>query len=314
MRDVDKIEEQAATWVIRQDRGFRAGEREAFEAWLAAATAHKVAYLQQHDTWARADRLAVLRKPAPMREPARPVRRFPAFAVAAMLAIVFCGAGGGYYYYRTLPNIYATGVGQQQTVQLADGTRVQLNTDSRMQATVTASSRTMRLEKGEAYFEVMHDAGRPFVVLAGNRRITDIGTKFSVRLDGDRVRVLVTEGKVRVEAINGSGASGYTIATAGHAVIGQASETLVAGRSPREVIKALGWRNGVLIFDQETLVAAADEFNRYNRKQIVVLGAARDMHIGGRFRADNADIFASLIQDGLGLNVRYKDDEIIISK
>jgi transmembrane sensor len=311
MQDDGKIEEQAALWVIREDRGFTPGEREAFDAWLAAATAHKVTYLQFHDAWVRADRLSALRKPPPMREPVRSDSRRAFYAIAAALVIFLCGAGG-YYYYQTLPGIYTTAVGQQQVLRLADGTTVQLNTDSRLQARVTASSRTLRLEKGEAYFEVVHDAKRPFMVFAGNRKITDIGTKFLVRLDGDRVRVLVTEGRVRVEMADAPGSG--TIVDAEHAAITQASETLVAPRAPREVVNALSWRQGILIFDRETLAAAADEFNRYNRKHVTVLGEARDMHIGGRFRANNADVFASLIQDGLGLNVQYKGDEIIISK
>lgn len=312
MRDDGHIEEQAALWVVREDRGFAPGEREAFEAWLAASTAHKVTYLQLHDAWVRADRLSALRTPPPMRAPVGRDSWRAAYAIAAAV-LIFLGAGGGYYYYKTLPGTYATTIGQQQTLHLADGTKVQLNTDSRLQAQVTASSRTLRLEKGEAYFEVMHDAKRPFVVFAGNRKITDIGTKFSVRLDGDRVRVLVTEGQVRVEMADAPGAGAYTV-NADHAVVAQAAETLVATRQPREVAKALSWRQGVLIFDQESLAAAADEFNRYNKKRVVVLGEARDMHIGGRFRANNAEVFASLIESGLGLSVQYRDDEIIISK
>jgi transmembrane sensor len=171
----------------------------------------------------------------------------------------------------------------------------------------------MRLEKGEAYFEVVHDPRRPFVVFAGNRKIIDIGTKFSVRLDNGQVRVLVSEGEVRVENLDGKPIA-PTVADAGTALVTQDNGTLVANRAPRQVSREMSWRSGVLVFDQETLAAAAEEFNRYNRKKVVVVGQARDVRVGGRFRANNADVFASLIQTGMGLNVQYDDDQIIISK
>ncbi len=63
---------------------------------------------------------------------------------------------------------------------------------------MTSTVRTVTLDGGEAYFEVVHDARHPFVVLAGNRRITDLGTKFSVSREGDHVQVVVKEGRVRV--------------------------------------------------------------------------------------------------------------------
>ena len=89
-----------------------------------------------------------------------------------------------------------------QAVRLADGTQVELNTNTRLHADVNGLSRTVMLDSGEAYFDVVHDAKRPFTVYAGNRRITDIGTKFSVFRDGDDVRVTVREGKVRVDVLH----------------------------------------------------------------------------------------------------------------
>jgi transmembrane sensor len=315
MTDAERIEEEASLWVVREDRGLSTAEQDALTHWLDASTAHRVAYLQLQKAWGRADRLAALRPPQPMREP-RPDRgsRLPRLAaMAAVLAI--CLGGASWYYYAVLAagKTYATGIGQHQAMRLADGTRIELNTDSRLLAEVNGADRTMRLEKGEAYFDVVHDAKRPFVVFAGNRKITDIGTKFSVRLDGEQVRVLVREGEVKVETLDGRPLA-PAMADAGHRVVTQGSGLLVARLAPREVARELSWRSGVLVFDQETLAAAAEEFNRYNDKKMVVLGQARDLHIAGRFRANNADVFASLIQAGMGVDVRDTGDEIIISK
>lgn len=314
MTDVERIKEEASLWVVREDRGLSAAECDALARWLDESTSHRVAHLQMRQAWGRADRLAALRAPRPMRE-TRPdqASRLPRLAaIAAVLTLCLGGAGWYYYASGSSDQTYATEVGQHQAVRLADGTRVELNTDSRLQTQLTGSARTMRLEKGEAYFDVVHDASRPFVVFAGNRKITDIGTKFSVRLDGDQVRVLVREGEVKVETLDGRAVA--PAVEAGHAVVVQGNGLLVTDRAPREVTRELSWRSGVLVFDQETLAAAAEEFNRYNTKKVVVVGKARDLHIGGRFRANNADIFASLIQAGMDVNVRYAGDEIIISK
>ncbi|HZQ39448.1 MAG TPA: FecR domain-containing protein, partial [Rhizomicrobium sp.] len=304
MTDIDRIEEEASLWVIGEDRGLSDEERERMALWLDASTAHRVAYLKMQDVWGRADRLAALRVPQPMRQ--TPVERghmmSRLFALAAVLTVFVAGAGWYYYTTHSAGEVYATGVGQQQTVRLDDGTSIELNTDSRIQARVTETGRTMRLERGEAYFEVVHDARRPFVVFAGNRKITDIGTKFSVRLDRDQVHVLVSEGEVRVESLDRKSMA-PTVADAGTAVVAQGNGTLVANRAPRDVSREMSWRSGVLVFDQETLAAAAEEFNRYNRKKVVVVGQAREVRVGGRFRANNADVFASLIQAGMGLNV-----------
>ena len=312
MTDIERIEEEASLWVIREDRRLSAAERDQLACWLDASTAHRVAYLQMQEAWGRADRLTVARPP--MREPRRRESLLPRLAaIAAVLAICLGGAGWYYYAGQAAGQTYATGIGDHQTLRLADGTRIELNTDSRLQAQVTGRARTIRLERGEAYFEVVHDAAHPFVVLAGNRKITDIGTKFSVRLEGDQVRVLVREGKVKVETLDGRTAA-PAVADAGSSVVVQGNGLLFTNRASRDVVRELSWRSGVLVFDHETLAAAAAEFNRYNRKKVVVLGEARDLHVGGRFRANNADAFASLIQAGMGVDVRDTGDEIIISK
>jgi transmembrane sensor len=84
---------------------------------------------------------------------------------------------------------------------------------------------------------------------------------------------------------------------------------------PDEAISAtLDWRIGRLVFDQETLAEAADEFNRYNQTKIVVRGRARNIRVGGSFRQDNVESFASLIHEGFRVSVRKRGNEIIVSK
>jgi transmembrane sensor len=203
-------------------------------------------------------------------------------------------------------------VGQMQQVRLADGTRLELNTSTRMHASVTATRRTVTLDAGEAYFDVVHDASRPFVVYAGNRRITDLGTKFSVFRNGDDVRVTVREGRVRVEVLDAAGTP--VVADAGHVVITTGGETLVMAKRERDIADGLSWRIGMLIFNQQTLAEAAEQFNRYNERQIFVEGSARKIRIGGSFKANNVEVFVLLLHRGFGLSVNDEGKRIVVSR
>lgn len=320
MSRFEGIEDQAAAWLAREDRGFDASEQAAFDAWLNESTAHKVSYLRLRATWQRADRLAALRQPslAPVAKPRFAPEAWRALAAALLLTI---GIGAGGYYLMGYDDrlaetvsVYTTQVGQHQTLRLADGTNVELNTNTRLRVTLSASARVVKLEQGEAFFDVARVPGRAFVVFAGNRKITDIGTKFSVRRDGDTVQVLVAEGRVRVDVPTARNGSRSVEAGPSSMIMAKADGTLVTQKSQHDIGDELSWREGMLAFDQDTLAAAAAEFNRYNNKHIIVVGPARDLRIGGRFKPDNVEVFVSLLKEGFGLKIERTGTEIVISE
>lgn len=320
-RTADRIEQQAAVWLVQRERpDWTPGDQAALEAWLEAATAHKLAFWRLEHGWTKADRLAALRGTARPDAPAasrtrRPRRRWrmataASLAMAAVLAAAHFGGWLSAGHAR-----YETPVGGHQTLPLADGSRIELNTDTRVRAAVTASARQVWLDRGEAYFEVRHDARRPFVVWAGERRITVLGTRFSVRRDGDRVKVAVAEGRVEIApAAAGAPVRAEVVAQGGIAVA-QGASTLVTPASPERVSGALSWRRGMLTFDEATLADAAAEFNRYNTTRLV-LGdeEAAGVRIGGTFEAGNVDAFARLLGSAYGLRVTERDGAIEISR
>lgn len=306
----DKAEELAALWLAREDRGLGDAEQAAMTQWLEESTLNRVAYLRLKASWRRADRLAAQKSPTSHR-PRSPMRPRMIAAVAAMLALA-AGAGALAVWQARLQNTYITAIGATRTVRLADGTHMDLNTDTRARANVTGTARSVTLESGEAYFDVVHDARRPFTVYAGNRRITDLGTKFSVYRDGDDVRVMVREGKVKVEVV---GDAARTVeAQAGQVVVAGEGETLVMAKPVSQIADALSWREGMLVFRQQTLAEAAAQFNRYNIRRIEVEGDARNMRIGGSFKASNVDVFVLLLHRGFGLTVNDRGDRIIVSR
>jgi len=311
----ERIEDLAAHWVAREDRGLLPEENAQLMAWLEAGTSHRLAYLRLKSGWQRTERLAAFKASRQFPEDGTD-RRWRTWIMAAAAAAVVAVAGAGLWlHFRApAPIIYATQRGERPVLRLSDGTRIQLNTDTQVQTNVTRLVRTVTLERGEAYFDVVHDAKRPFVVIAGNRRITDIGTKFSVRRDGDDVKVIVTEGRVRVDIVDAPLPTAPVFADGGHVVVAKADETLVASKSLKEIDGDLAWRAGMLTFDEETLADAAEQFNRYNRRQILVTGTARDIRIGGSFRADNVDVFVLLVRNALGLKVTQENEQIVISQ
>jgi transmembrane sensor len=104
------------------------------------------------------------------------------------------------------------------------------------------------------------------------------------------------------------------VAQAGHMVITKGNESLVMARPVDDIANDLSWRSGMLVFSQQTLAEAADQFNRYNTRKIVVEGAARRIRIGGSFKVDNVDVFVLLLHRGFGLSVDDQGKRIVVSR
>ena len=309
----EETEQTAAVWLAREDRGLGVAEAMMLETWLATDTLNRVAYLRLKASWERADRLAVLKSPAALATP-HPLWRRPVSLAAIAASLLIMTTTAWLSFRPASEQVYATDIGKLQAVRLADGTRMELNTDTRVHTDVTSARRVVTLDAGEAYFDVVHDASRPFTVYAGNRRITDLGTKFSVFRDGDDVRVTVREGRVKVDVLDRAAAATPVVAQGGQVVVAKGSEALVVAQPDTDIENGLSWRSGMLVFNQQTLGDAADQFNRYNNRKIVVEGAARRIRIGGSFKADNVDVFVLLLHRGFGLSVDDKGKRIVVSR
>ena len=139
-----------------------------------------------------------------------------------------------------------------------------------------------------------------------------LGTRFSVRRDGDRLTVAVVEGRVRVEPAAREAGSAVKVLTGGDVVLADGASLILTHRPVDSVVEGLSWRDGMLTFDQSTLGEAAAEFNRYNRKQVVVRGSAANVRIGGAFEAGNVDAFARLLRQAYGLQVRDDGTQVTV--
>ncbi|MBO9694776.1 MAG: FecR domain-containing protein [Sphingopyxis sp.] len=322
MSRAEKADDAAAGWVIRRENGdWSEIDQAAFDAWLSASDGNKAAYWRLKHSWKEADRIGALGIEAAPAGPRRSLARYwiPAVLAASLVAAIWIASvpsNWGSSAPEPAVATYEARVGERKNIALADGSRVELNTHSAIRATSTSGRREVWLDNGEAYFEVRHDPQRPFVVHAGARTVTVLGTKFSVRRDGKDVSVSVVEGRVRIDELSDADdrpASTTTI-TGGMSAISDGRSTLVTQRSDERVESALAWRDGMLNFDQTTLADAAAEFSRYHRRPIVVTDeGAAGIRIGGTFQASNVEAFARLLRDAYGLHVEIAPDAIKIS-
>jgi transmembrane sensor len=351
-----RVERFASEWLTRRDSdAWSTEDQTLLDQWLEEAPANAVAFIRLEAAWARADRYRALgagfpprRVPTPeqvnrspfFNEPVassahsqpsalqrlidepqsrhRELRRPVSLAVAASLLIA--ATLGIIGHLRPSHRTYSTQVGVITSIPLQDGSRVTLNTDSEAEVALTNTERRVQLDRGEAFFEVAKDAQRPFVVEAGTKRIVVIGTEFSVRRDGEHVRVAVTQGQVRVEdtALNPSrnaplkGQEAFVL-NAGSVARGGGQGVLVQSKPLSDVLDTVSWRSGFVVFRDVDLAEAVAEFNRYNEKKIVIEAPAlAAIRLSGKFKATNFDAFVRLLEEGYPIEARSTTAGIVL--
>jgi transmembrane sensor len=294
------IREEAAAWFARRrDGACSRSEEEAFERWRDLGDDHARAYADTERAW---EQWESLQSSARMRElaaaamtataPSQRQARWRPLLAAASLAAVFVLAGIWLLPLMThTPSVaYSTGLGEQRTEQLPDGTRIVLNTQTTLQVRYSRQRREVTLQHGEAMFDVVHDAGHPFVVITAEGSITDLGTKFQVRNEDGVDTVTLLQGRVEVAARDEQK----------HLVPGEQARygASIPGIRVRQVDPATmtSWMRGRLDFSGLPLAQAVAEANRYSAVKLR-LGDPRlaDLPVGGSFRTgDNASIAAAL--------------------
>lgn len=317
---------RASEWLVLLESGdANDDDRAQFAEWLAADPSHAAAYAGLNDTWAR---LTAMRGRArdmrglesgPDATPGlgravRPKRHRRAAVAAAAATLTAVVLGGILFLPGDSQVFFETEVGERRTVSLADGSTVELNTDTELRVEITDERRRIALLRGEAFFEVAGDAARPFVVTAGQGAIRAVGTGFAVRLmSPDQVSVLVTEGIVEVR--HSSGASrpeerANPVAETPVLHRGQRAEydnesTRIEDVAPAELERSQAWRRGLLVFEDASLAEVVAEVNRYTETQIVVADPAiGGLRLGGTFKAGRLDALLYVLDKSFGIEAR----------
>jgi transmembrane sensor len=246
----------------------------------------------------------------PLRSPAaRPARPRVWLQVAACVLLAFASG----WYFLSRPQEFQTKFGEQRSVTLADGSRITLNTASKVEVDLRRDGRRIRLLEGEALFEVAHDPKRPFDVRVGDVNLRAVGTQFDVDLRLTSTTVTVVDGRVAVD-VGVSAGSGVGAGPAAARQVLEAADRLVIRQSRPGVTQhginvtaALSWTNHQLVFEKRPLGEVAEEFNRYNRQRIVIDDPGlRLQEVTGVFQSNDPSSFVAFLSGIPG--VRIQDD------
>jgi transmembrane sensor len=300
----DMMHDEAAAWVALMDAGNWTDEDEAaLQTWLRGDPRRQGALLYMQASWMAFDNVVQderLAPDAPSRSslPGVSRRTFVAGGGTALAASI----AGGLLWRRSIQS-FETQIGEIRRIPLEDGSIAAINTMSKIEVRLADAEREVMVEQGEAWFQVAKDPRRPFVVSAGRVRAQATGTAFSVRKRDGGADIIVTEGTVEAWA---DGVEGARVSlTAGEAVF--VTNDAGVRRLPTSVKSAdgaLAWREGKIELAGESLSDAADEFNRYNKRKIIITDAAVGSELlDGVFRIDDPDGFALTIKNSLNVPV-----------
>jgi transmembrane sensor len=232
-----KSRAEASAWVVQLHAPERSPALEAaFRDWLSADPEHRVEFERVTRVWVEASgvRLAGITRLETWGSPRTAWR----WAIGASTLFI-CGIGIFVAYLMWFAGVYKTDVGEQRIVRLEDGTRVSLNSSTKIVVRLSNMQRHVTLARGEAYFEVAHNRQRPFIVTAGDHDVTAVGTAFMVRFDSGNTAVTLLEGKVTVShaEVEKTVATGGIVVPAGPGsdshVTANVGQTHAPGRSTR---------------------------------------------------------------------------------
>jgi transmembrane sensor len=264
--------------------------------------------------------------------------------------------------------IYTTALGEQRSIQFADGSTVELNSRSKIRVKYSKRERDVDLLEGQALFHVAHDAGRPFIVAVGATRVRAVGTQFDVYKRSNETVVTVVEGRVAVYSTrarqdsasapnialaqthsSSANAGSSSTATASNAAVSASSSSshsageglvtpglapdtgssflLAAGEqltvtadaaqknANSNIAGATAWREREIVFESASLSDVAEEFNRYNQRQLVIEDPAlHGFHISGIFSSTDPDSLIRFLRQRPGMKVTETSGEIRVER
>jgi transmembrane sensor len=284
-----RVERAIRAWTQRHSGSWTQDDEANLQKWLAAATENRAAYEKVGRAWTATGQMGGrVSREMPSR------RRYGLWIAASLLAAlaypVWVMSDNWWNGART---DWTARRGETRTIELSDGTRVVLDSNSQIESRIGARSRLMLLKHGEALVTVAHDANRPFKVDVGPGRITDIGTRFDVESLQEKTRVSVLEGRVSV-----STARGRLMLDAGHA---SGYDNLGALLPVNGIDSAVTiWETGQRHFNADRLSDVLERITRYHLVTFVFREPElKDLRLSGTFRTDNLPLFLRTLRAAL---------------
>ncbi|PQA87674.1 FecR family protein [Hyphococcus luteus] len=337
--DRQTVDAIAAAWLAQLDGGdLSPADMAAFREWLNRSPEHRETLIRMARVWsgldtvidARLEKVLAVAEADDAEKPAGLMpalaRLYPVRASLAAAASLFMVVFGVFFVaadpfgFSAAPDkaVYASAVGEQKEMHLEDGTIVRLNTGSSLEVDYSPEERSVRLLEGEAWFDVAHNAKRPFVVYAGDGAVRAVGTSFAVRKRENVVDVTVTSGRVvlsnlkREENVE---PSPYPLATleAGHQASFDERVESVDSLDTEELDRKLAWRDGYLRFNGQPLSEVVDEISRYTTVTIVIEDPTlQNLRIGGYFQTGDVNTMLDILHQSFGVEHEWKGEEQVI--
>lgn len=339
--DNEQIIDEASEWFVTlRDRNADPGAQDRFMDWLRRSPEHVEAYLGIVALWsdvsaigtapdteaatligrARADNNVF-----PMASPPRAMHssrvtskrhRGFRFGIAAASALLVAGLGTLAYWNHWRGTSYETEVGEQRTLRLSDGSRVELNSRSRIVVRLSDTERVIELLSGQALFQVAKDPHRPFLVHSDAIRVRALGTQFDVNRRRDGTVITVVEGRVAVADHAREPAQDDALLSAGQQVTvrSRATRAPPGALAPMaaDVAAVTAWAHGALVFRSEPLSSVVDEFNRYNSRRIVLEDSVDDFPITATFDSTDSQALVKFLAAQPDLRVETGGSDIHI--
>ena len=340
-----QIREQASQWIAKMQAGSLSDDEQAqLKAWVKQSKTHEIELTKMAKNW---DYLQTLGKKhgavysdAPNNEGITRTRKpWKHYALKMAAVISFFALFPLMYFLSVQPNattefntngLFVTKVGAQKTIHLSDGSVVFLNTNSKLLVNYNKDARNLTLMKGEASFDVAKDKLHPFVVKAGNGDVQALGTSFAVRLNGEKVDVLVAHGTVRVRANENiantdtlpveqqeaSTPEQSVIATAGNRVVFEKSKVESVTVEAQETLdRELYWKKGFLDFNQIPLAQVVSEVARYTDYKIIISDSTLEhLTVGGYYPIDNIETIFETLEMNFNLEVTELENNTFLIK
>jgi transmembrane sensor len=328
--EFERIDEEAATWILRRDRGLTPEEVRELALRLESDPVFR-SCVERYDTaWADLD-LAGQLKPsevitadpdllAPKGQRSRWIR--PMLAASSVAAAIALGIG------LWIGHHSGTQPQPLRDLALPDGSRVELNSGADIAVEFTTSERRVRLIHGEAQFFVAKNAQRPFLVQAGRTEVKAVGTAFDVALADKAVNVIVTEGQIKLDPdiqkhpvpnLSQGSAAGSFVAAGQRAVIPldrPNSTPLITDVSLEEMDRMLSWQPRIMDYTDVPLSTIVIDFNRRNVTQLFIVDPRLyGLRISATLRSDNVDGFVRLLEASFGVSAEHRSHtEIALSR
>ncbi len=321
-----ETETQAATWLARLEAGASAATMAQWRQWMSDDARHQAAYVRIENAWRQTDCLKRLRpldgtvdpdvlatfpglQPAIHPRAGAPFRpKIAGLALAALVGVTTVAFAIWFNAAKPDPGLRRTDLGGFERATLPDGSTVLLNTNSEIRVHFSRKLREIILTRGEALFTVARAEGRPFAVTAGQTTVHALGTTFVVRLRPDeQTEVIVTRGRV---AVAPDSTAARLLLNEGDDARIDAQGLAATGRLDASGLDhRLAWTRGQIWLDQNTLAEAVAEFNRYNRRKLVLADPGlANLRVGGSFAATDPKAFSAALERVFGIRASLAQD------